>query len=412
MAPQKMEVKMMGNDVEKKGSGQAWLMAILATVAAIVVCAGKYKLSPAMTTLLPALGVDKVAGGWLMSICSVMGIILAIPAGAIMTKTGPKKLGLVSLGFGLLGNLIGSLSGTYYLLLFSRLIEGISMGLIGVVVPTIIAAWFPVEKRGLPMSIFSLWIGLGFMFILNISPTFLVPYGWKGLWWFSTVLFAVMTVLWALFLKMPESATPANASAKPKAKFSEGMASPTMWILALVMLFFTVCYGTIQTYEPAYLQEGLGASKAAASQITSWLGFGNIIGAIVIGIILNKVKDRAMVIMITFIVGIFFINRAFAFPMSMAVAYFLAAGIILQFLPASIFAVAPETATNPAAVPIVMGMVAIGQNIGAFFGPPYIGAAIQSGGYGAVAMPFTVVAVVGAILAIVFWFMMKAKRNV
>lgn len=403
----------MGKNIEKTGTGKAWLVAIVVILAGIISSAGKYKLSGTMTTIIPALGITKADGGWLMSICSVMGIILALPAGGIMVKTGPKKLGLIALGCGLIGNVIGSLSNVYSLLLFSRLIEGISLGLIGVVAPTIIAAWFPSEKRGLPMSIWSLWIGLGLLFILNMTNFILPSYGWHGVWWFSTLLFLIITVLFALVVKMPESAKPVQAgagSSTPKAPLSAGLKSPSSWALAVVMLVLGFSVGTVQTFTPTYIQEALKLTRESANMYTSIFALGNIVSGIGMGFLLNKAKNnRSLVLLVSTVLVAIVMTFAFEFSLDQALIFMLVSGIIYQMVPASIFAVAPETASSPQTVGIAMGIVIIGQNIGAFFGPPQVGSIVQAGGWHAAQTAMLAVGIVGLVAATVFYLLMKRK---
>lgn len=400
----------MEKDIQKNSTGRAWLITSIVILAGIISSAGKYKLAGTMTTIIPALGITKADGGWLMSICSVMGIILALPAGGIMVKTGPKKLGLVALGCGLIGNVIGSLSNGFSLLLFSRLIEGISIGLIGVVAPTIIAAWFPSEKRGLPMAIWSLWIGLGLLFILNATNYILPPFGWHGVWWFSTLLFLVITVLFALIVKMPESTGSASEKANaPKVPLSAGMKSPSTWAVAMVMLVLGFSVGTVQTYTPAYIQEALKVTKEVANTYTSVFALGNIFGGIAMGFVLNKVKNRSLVLLVSTILVAIVMAFAFEFSLNSALIFMLVAGVIYQMVPASIFAVAPETASSPQTVGIAMGIIIIGQNVGAFFGPPKVGALVQAGGWHAAQFPLIVMGIVGIVAAILFYMLMKRK---
>ncbi|WP_434510780.1 MFS transporter [Desulfitobacterium sp. AusDCA] len=400
----------MEKDIQKNSTGRAWLITIVVILAGIISSAGKYKLAGTMTTIIPALGITKADGGWLMSICSVMGIVLALPAGGIMVKTGPKKLGLVALGCGLIGNVIGSLSNGFSLLLFSRLIEGISIGLIGVVAPTIIAAWFPSEKRGLPMAIWSLWIGLGLLFILNATNYILPPFGWHGVWWFSTLLFLVITVLFALIVKMPESTGSASEKANaPKVPLSAGMKSPSTWAVAMVMLVLGFSVGTVQTYTPAYIQEALKVTKEVANTYTSVFALGNIFGGIAMGFVLNKVKNRSLVLLVSTILVAIVMAFAFEFSLNSALIFMLVTGIIYQMVPASIFAVAPETASSPQTVGIAMGIIIIGQNVGAFFGPPKVGALVQAGGWHAAQFPLIVMGIVGIVAAILFYMLMKRK---
>jgi MFS family permease len=88
-------------------------------------------------------------------------LILALPAGIILQKLGPKVAGLIAVGCLMIGSAWGALANGAGLLLASRVLEGVGMGLIAVVAPASIAMWFPREKQGTPMGIWATWVPVG-----------------------------------------------------------------------------------------------------------------------------------------------------------------------------------------------------------------------------------------------------------
>jgi Arabinose efflux permease len=401
----------MEQNIEKPGSGKAWLVAVIVIIAGIICAAAKYKVAGTMTTLIPALHIDKTSGGWLLSIFSFTGIILGLPAGSLMVKMGPKKLGLIGLGFGFVGCLFGAFSNSFNLLLLSRLVEGVSLTLIGVVAPSIIARSFPPEKRGLPMGIWSLWIGLGMLFILNATNLILPGYGWHGVWWFNTLLFLIIFILFYFIVKLPESTQPVQAAGAPEISLFEGMKSPAAWVLGLVMLVLGFSVAVIQTFTPTYMQEGLGLTKQMANTYTSVFAVGNIIGAIGMGFVLNKSKNRPLILLVCTVLVAAIIAFAFEFSLGNALIFMLVTGIIYQSVPASIYAVAPETVPRPEMVGIIMGIILVFQNIGATFGPPRVGAIVQAGGWHAVQPTMLGLAIVGLCAASLFYYLMHKARQ-
>ena len=140
---------------------KAVLNAVIAILAGIAVAASMYKVSAVTGLIMTDLQIDNRQCGWLVSIVTLLGLILALPAGGIMMKVGAKKLGIFSLVCSLLSNIFGFKASTFTVLLLSRLLEGFSIGLISVASPAIINMWFSEQKRGVPMAIWSCWIGLG-----------------------------------------------------------------------------------------------------------------------------------------------------------------------------------------------------------------------------------------------------------
>ena len=70
---------------------------------------------------------------------AIIGVILAFPAAFIARRIGLKNTVLVSLACLAIGSAIGAIAGSIPMLMVSRLIEGIGIGLIGVAAPTCVS---------------------------------------------------------------------------------------------------------------------------------------------------------------------------------------------------------------------------------------------------------------------------------
>jgi MFS family permease len=155
----------------------AWIILAVVFLASVAAPLNLFKVPPVMPMLIDAFHMDISNAAWLMSIFAVTGLILAIPAGYIMQRFGPKATGLISVGFVVAGSVIGAISATAASLLLSRFIEGVGMGLIGVVGPAAIAMWFPAEARGLPMGVWSTWVPVGNIVMFNAAPVLARNFG-------------------------------------------------------------------------------------------------------------------------------------------------------------------------------------------------------------------------------------------
>ena len=164
---------------------KAWLVFVVVYIASVVIPMCQFKVPPVMQLLINDLNINLATAGLLMSIFAIAGIILAVPAAVLLQKLGPKTSGLVALGCAVVGSLIGALAGNATTLLISRIIEGVSMGLIGVVAPAVVCMWFPPEKRGLPMGLWATWVPVGIFLTYNFAGPLSDSFGWQGLWWFT-----------------------------------------------------------------------------------------------------------------------------------------------------------------------------------------------------------------------------------
>ena len=112
---------------------RAWTVALVTIFAGVALALVQNKVAPCMVTLQNAFGIDMASAGWLSSLFSLVGIIMAIPASIILNKLGPKKSGILALVCAIAGSLIGIFAGSVALLMASRVIEGIGVGLISVI---------------------------------------------------------------------------------------------------------------------------------------------------------------------------------------------------------------------------------------------------------------------------------------
>ena len=145
-------------------SKMAWVVMAGVFVAGIVMAFAQYKVTgvlaspdPSAPSIARDLVLDNATAGWLMSIFTLVGIFLAFPAIGIVQKFGIKIGGMVALVFALVGGIIGLFASNAVSIVVARVIEGFGLGFIGVIAPTAISMWFPIEKRGAPMGIWSSW---------------------------------------------------------------------------------------------------------------------------------------------------------------------------------------------------------------------------------------------------------------
>jgi MFS family permease len=274
------------------------------------------------------------------------------------------------------------------MLLITRLIEGIGFGLIGVIAPAIIAACFPPEKRGLPMSIWSCWVPIGILFIFNSANLF-IPAGdpgaftpevmasaWKGVWWLINGLLAGVLALFILVIKVPETPPhPQGEAGGAPPSFIDVLKSVPAWCLAIIFLIFAMGVGALTTFAPTYIQSvpthlvngvEVGFTPQEANMYSGlFLTIGMITGGIVMGIALNALAKYRSIILIVgaalTAVAFYFI---FEFTGSMILGFMLVGGFIFQMLPATIFTVGPEAAPSPPTIGLTMGLIILGQNTG------------------------------------------------
>ncbi len=383
----------------RKSSGAGWVVTLVGILAAVAIAINMFKVPPTMGLLMADLGIGPALGGWLMTVPTITGLILALPSGGLTDKFGPKKVGLFAILSAAVGSLLGTFSPTIELLLVSRFVEGLSFALIGVAVPALISMWFSPEKSGAPMAIWSGWVPIGMLAIFTGANLFISaddPGTWTNVWWVSTALLAVAAVLYLIFVKAPAGYAAEKA---PKISLVAGMKSPSTWLLALIFAMFAFIMYAVSTFAPTYCMQELGYSIEDSNLYSSLITVGMIVGVVLMTPVLNKVvklKSRIWLLVASMVLTALIAVLAFNVPPSATVAVMVVTGIVLQLVPAVIWPIAPSAAVAPIYIGTTFGVIALGRSIGGF-GNASIGTLIETSGWGAAIVLLVGIGVVGVV---------------
>jgi MFS family permease len=400
---------------------KSWLMAIITILFGMTFAMTFLKVPPTMVLLIKEFNISLTASGLLMSIPSIAILVATIPAGILVQKIGAKNTMFVSLGVGILGNAIGALSASLSLMLVARVFDGAAFSIASVAIPPIIAMWFPPQKRGLPMAVFSLWVSIGMLIIFNVTSTIVSISSWRGVWWFITVLSVILGLLFALVLKSPKPGegageTERQAEAGQKVSVSEGFKLPFAWMLAIIDFLYTVMFGVFNNYYATYLQEGVKLDLGTANHIYSYATIGMIIGGIVIGFILNAINKKRHCLVLTAIMIPCAIAAFIQYQVTQAailIPFLLVVGLIYQFIPPALFTIGPNMAPRPEMIGPVMAIITFGQSVGGIISPLIVGpvVAASGGNWSGLSLPLLGIMVLSVIVAIVLQVMSTKNRQ-
>lgn len=387
----------------------AWIVMGALFVAAIAVSINQYKVPPVMPVLMQVFGLDLTMANLLMSIFSLSAFLLAIPAGIIVHRIGPKRSGLVAVGAVILGAGLGALSSGAAALLVSRTVEGLSFVFMMVAGPAIISLWFRAHERGAPMGLFATWVPVGSMVILNAAPALESAFGWQAVWWFGC-LYGVLgfLVFWGL-VEVPQVVSPAAdnpgpATANPGSPESLltsvriALSNRNVWLLGLLFFCFTMVFPGFLNNMPTYLNLVRGYTLGQAALIVSLSSLATIVGCPLMGLLSDRIGSRKKV----YTAALLIVAVLWLFPYHLtgaAIPLFLVVfGVVAGALPTMIFTSLPEVVPRPELAGIGMGGVVTLQNLGLLIGPVMFGRIVQVSGNWALAgyamIPITLAAVV------------------
>lgn len=381
----------------------------------IVFAIGLFKVPPTMVLLMQEMNIDMTVVGLTMSVAAIAGAISALPGGAMMQKLGSKNLGIIAIiTFGV-GCIIGILSSNFTMFLVSRAFEGAAFGTMAIVISGIISIWFPAEKRGLPMSIFSLWISLGMLTIFNVTNLIVPKFGWRGVWWFHLILLVIFLFLFIFVIQYPENQEKSeNNSPQGKVSILEGFKSAGAWLLGIAFLTTSIGNTAFNTFYPTFLQQSLGLDMAASNSFTSIATVGMITCGLLVGFLLNRIKNKnhpiVLLIAVCLTAVISFIQFQITSVTLLPIFLFIV-GVVFQLAPPIFFTIAPDTATRPETIGATLSVVTLCSAVGGIIGPMILGPIVAkaAGNWAAVSMPLLLILLIGVLASILTIIVMKKK---
>lgn len=387
----------------KNSKTKCWIVLAAVFLTGVSMAWSQNKVIPIISDVMSLFKIDSGTAGLLSSVFCITSVIMAVPAVYILKGIGIKKSGLLAMVFTAIGSLIGIISPNFTILFLSRIVEGVGVGMISVIGPAAISMWFPCEKRGLPMGIWGSWqmVAQGGNFFL---ATYLTrAYSWKGMWYFGIALTILAGILYGFIVKTPndkENYAPINKGEISK----EAFRSKSTWYLSLAGCCFTFAYFGWCTWISQYWTDVVGVVQDTANDYLGYLCIIEIPVVFVIGAILDRIKDRKSVAIISAALYIPILLYSFYMKnVAMLVPFIILYPIIEGGIPTFLWTVVPETVKDAKDSSVALALLTIWMNIGTVIGPPITGMVIENFGWHIVALPLC------GMIAILILFVKKVE---
>ena len=373
-----------------KAPARAWAVLAVTYLASICAPLCQFKIPPLASWLFPAFhgALDAVSFGTLMSAISVIGVVLAFPAAFIARKVGLKNVILLSVACLGIGSAIGGISANLELLMVSRLLEGVGIGLIGVAAPSCVTIWFPRKMRGIALGIWTTWVPVGSVLAFNVVPALAITGGWQLPFFAIAGVCVVAFVAFALVFTMPQGASAdmgVEGSFKDSFKY---LKNRRIWILGAVFFLFSFAtIGIMNTYYNTFLETQLGMDAQRAAFLSSLIMAISIVAAPVTGRISDKVPIGhkyivGIVMMVILLPTAFFMFNSGSGAMTIMWVVIVLQGVGGGMCGGSLRPMAPIIMPQTA-MGATMGMAVMQfcQNMGSAVGSPLFGAVMSSVGW-------------------------------
>src|SRR5690625_31290 len=374
-----------------------WIAVLIALLSGVVGALQIGKIPIAAPLLQTERGISRSAIGNLGAIFPILGMLAGILIGTIVLRFGLRysiALGLAAIA---VSSLLGPVFPSVEMLYFLRLVEGFGFIFIVVSAPTLIQGSVQMAYRNTAMSFWGTFMPTGITLMMFLGPLFT---HWQGLWYLNGIIALVVMVLILFFVPAPHSRPEALSLGQIKSMLKNIFKAGTPLKMALAFGCYTLMYFALFNFLPLLLIEEAGLGYAQAGIIAGFASAANICGNLAAGRLLSKGHTRRVLIPLTFIIMIVSGGAIFAFSLPVLVIALLCiifAGVG-GMIPTSVLSSAPIVSPTPLAIPITVGLIMQGSNMGQSFGPLLAGWSTQFFGWTSAAWILLVAGLLGIIL--------------
>ena len=285
-----------------------WIVAAGNIMRTVFATFNYYGFSAFFNPLVEQFGWSRAALAGVLSLSRLQGGVLALPAGILFDRYGPRKMmfiGVILTGLGYM-LLSRTTSLLYFYIVFILMIQaGASFGMGGVGVDVAIANWFR-RKRGRALGFATMGLSFGGILVVPLA-WFITQYGWRS----ALLLAGVITIILGLPLAslvrhrpepygyLPDGDPPRREVTTPEAGGTETRKeagdeevnfSPrqVLRVRAFYAIAFTVAArqlvsGSVAVFLIPFLQDDRGLSLTQAASVLSIMALVGAPGRVIFG---------------------------------------------------------------------------------------------------------------------------------
>lgn len=263
-----------------KTPAKAWLMLAVVFLYSVTTAMLWFSVPPMAEAIIPhyiiQLGPENIQNnfGALMSYIAITSCITALIASPIQNKIGVKGTMLIGTAFIVAGALTAALSGdNYNILVASRFLAGVAVGLSAVSGTTAVSLWFGPDRRGLAIAIWATWVPVAMLIVYNLIAPYAIANNIHFVWWCIGIIAAIAFVLALVVYRNPaRQSSQAGQISTEKTSLTAGfkfLADRRVVALLLCMLFYTFVSNCFVTYNVTFFTSELGMDTQFANLIAS-----------------------------------------------------------------------------------------------------------------------------------------------
>lgn len=161
----------------KNSYQDAWIALTILSTLALITMYGETMLIPALPSLINDFDISYNTSSWILTSYLIAGAVMTPIIGKLSDIYGKKKILLIVIIVYILGTLLGGLSNNIFMLILSRIVQGIGLAMFPVAF-AIIRDKFPQEKLSIGQGIFTAVFSAGAVFGLGLGATIVEYFSW------------------------------------------------------------------------------------------------------------------------------------------------------------------------------------------------------------------------------------------
>ncbi|WP_342240437.1 MFS transporter [Inquilinus sp. OTU3971] len=375
-----------------------WIAVAVVVASGVVAALQVGKGAIALPALRAEFGLGLEAAGWIMSVFALLGVVGGIPAGAAVARFGDRRLLALGLAALALGSVVGSAAGSFFLLLGTRILEGLGFLLVVVAAPALLQRIVATPDRDLAFGIWSAFMPAGMAIALLLGASLA---GWRPFWLANAVLAGAFVLLLLLAVRAREREDDARSWREIGRDAVLTATSRGPMLLASAFVLYSLLYFALASFLPVLLMERMGVTVAAAGALSAVAVGANVLGNLAAGVLLGRGAARWVLIATAAAAMTLTGVAVFALPLPPMVVFLLCVLFsgVGGLLPATVLGAAALVAPKPGLGPMTLGLTMQGSNLGQVIGPVAVGGVVDAAGWPAAAIPVAGAGVLALLVA-------------
>lgn len=251
-----------------------WVNVVVASVAMSATFPGRtYGLGLIKEPLRADLGISDLQFNLFNFWAIIIGAACVIPIGRLIDRWGSRFVLLcVSLALGISVLLMSRVHDEANLFLTLTMVRGLGQGALSVVAIALVSKWFK-RRVGLAMGVFTILLGIGFIFPNFAVGAMVKDSGWRIAWEYVgyALIFGLAPIGWFFARRTPESmGLPPDepiqeTHSSVSMRLGQALRTPAFWVYAAAATIFNLVFSAMTLdNESLLIERGLDGEKAKA----------------------------------------------------------------------------------------------------------------------------------------------------